>query len=303
MSVVSLFCCLMLTWLPGGVAETVPIAASAVAPLFALKSALGLSFTDWAADRQCLYSGFDESAGWSGVSCYGNNGNPAVLSLNNLKLSGSLPKGIASLTALRHIRLARNHFNHELARFTSDIVKIASLVYVSLSNNFFYGSIPAALLQMPALDGLMLGSNYLTGSVPPITAPLYTFMVSSNYLTGTFPKPVPACVSHGNCFSDHSSCQPLAVMRDDAACAVCGKPKGTASSCGSGGTSVCRATAEEASVSGSSLPMKCQAISSSNAGGGGEDRKTCTKKKRAFCLPFSCRKGWICIPLDRKSVV
>ncbi|CAI5501268.1 unnamed protein product, partial [Closterium sp. Naga37s-1] len=68
---------------------------------------------------------------------------------------------------------------------------------------------PFLLPSPPPVSPSHLPYNFLTGPIPPITAPLNSFDVTNNLLSGTFPPrktPIKACLAAGNCLGDASAC-------------------------------------------------------------------------------------------------
>ncbi|GJP42191.1 hypothetical protein CLOM_g1789 [Closterium sp. NIES-68] len=117
--------------------------------------------------------------------------------------------------------------------------------------NFLYGSIPAALVTMPALAILSLSDNYLTGSIPALGSQLLALSLNSNYLSSSFPNPptlLPTCTALSTCLTDFTGC--LGTVRLSGDCGtICG------GGCGEG--EVCAPLVEAGSEPGSIVPMEC----------------------------------------------
>ena len=102
---------------------------------------------------------------WYGIET--QNGRIISLQLQQNNLTGTLPSSLGNLTALSGMSLA---FNKLSGNIPSSIGNLSSLFVLDLSNNLFTGSIPASFTNLPAYQ-INLSYNYLTGIVPPMTAP------------------------------------------------------------------------------------------------------------------------------------
>ena len=58
----------------------------------------------------------------------------------------------------------------------------------TLYNNDLFGTIPPSLMTLPNLFYVNLGSNYLVGSIPPISTTLQYLYLNTNRLTGRLPR-------------------------------------------------------------------------------------------------------------------
>ena len=135
----------------------------------------------------------------------GNLSNLEELRLDQNKLTGSIPTGLGSLSNLRYLGLSINQLSGGIP---SDFGSLSSLVYLSLDRNFLglqthptAGSstpdsvenpIPDSLGNLSALEGLDLGDNNFSGSIPSALgkpqgiAKLLGSAATTS--TGTFPR-------------------------------------------------------------------------------------------------------------------
>lgn len=190
----------------GSCSKWVPINAAAVAPLLAVKAAMGASLPNWATPSNtswslsslsssspslCRLSPDGSSPHWKGVTC-DVDGNPIAL---------DLPAAVSSDGA--------GYLPH-------DIADVSTLTHIDLSGNQLSGSIPSSLLAMPFLHTLLLNDNRFTGKLmlpesslpfqPPaaVNSPLVTLNVASNFLTGAISPSAAAvrnCHARGNCLA------------------------------------------------------------------------------------------------------
>ncbi|CAI6005854.1 unnamed protein product [Closterium sp. NIES-64] len=106
--------------------------------------------------------------------------------LTSQKLKGSMASDVIALTSLTRLIFDSNLFWTPLASFVSYFSSLSSLVVLDLQYNWFYGTLPAYLLDLPNLTSLALGGNYLTGTVPkPTATTLGKLTLTSNFLTGS----------------------------------------------------------------------------------------------------------------------
>ncbi|CAI5509354.1 unnamed protein product, partial [Closterium sp. Naga37s-1] len=266
----------------------------AAATLLAMKTVPGVTATDWAATTlvlqpkalksgsvpmattvgSCTVEGQVPAPGaWTSVFC-NSAGAIVALLLPNQKLAGSLSSDITKLTALTALDLSANLFQQRFDVFVSLFTSLKTLKSLSLQYNWFYSSIPAALLALPALSSVplsphlpcfttfalpsrdtpltcptppsslpplaahsKLNRNYLTGVVPTVGAAAKELNVAGNFLSGSFPTTgVTACDARSNCFTDASKCANTngTAQRAAADCNVCGSTGAVGVLCGGG---------------------------------------------------------------------
>jgi hypothetical protein len=128
---------------------------------------------------------------WNGVTCDGGTGRVIGLDLAQSSLSGRVSAAIASLSALRSLKLYSNSLSGSLP---ASLGNLSSLAKLCLSSNRFSGSIPASLARLSLVRLFDLSHNSLSGSVPDaLVAGLVSaqlFDVSYNSLSGPLPPSI-----------------------------------------------------------------------------------------------------------------
>lgn len=97
---------------------------------------------------------------WPGVTVV--DGRVVGISLNNNKLEGAIPAGIANLTELQSVSLEGNLLSGNLPSGLSSLTKLESL---NLSKNSFAGTMPTVLQQITSLKSLNLSYNNYTNFI------------------------------------------------------------------------------------------------------------------------------------------
>ncbi|XP_075666285.1 receptor-like protein EIX2 [Castanea sativa] len=112
------------------------------------------------------------------------------LYLYNCQLDSLNPSlGFVNFTSLRVLSLPRNHFNHEIPNWFSNLS--TSLLELRLFSNSLKGNIPPSIFNLEKLEYLDLGINSLNGPIPSSFGNLSrmrTLMLDQNQLNGTIPK-------------------------------------------------------------------------------------------------------------------
>ncbi|CAI5988197.1 unnamed protein product [Closterium sp. NIES-64] len=154
--------------------------------------------------------------------------------LRSQLLSGTVHSDISKLSTLTSLRMTSNLFFNRLDSYIVPITPTATLKEMHINFNWFYGTIPTMLLNMPALSFLMLGYNYLTGTLPKPGAAIKALDTERNFLSGTFPTATLAyCSARANCFLDATACFSIdGVDQRGAGCNVCGSSNGQLPMCG-----------------------------------------------------------------------
>ena len=95
-------------------------------------------------------------SGWYGVTC--TTEGVATLTLNNNKLTGTIPTQIGNLTSLERLYLYGNELTGSIP---TEIGKLTSLLLLRLENNYLRGEIPSSINQTALYDngGLYLETN------------------------------------------------------------------------------------------------------------------------------------------------
>ncbi|CAI5465475.1 unnamed protein product, partial [Closterium sp. Yama58-4] len=195
--------------------------ATAASALMNIKTALGVTYTNWAASSTCNAVGSSGGGGFSGVEC-NSAGQPVKITLDSQKLSGILHADITKLTALTFISLKSNLFKARLEEFGSKIPLLPNLAVLLLDFNWFFGSLSPALIGMPKLTRLGLSYNYLTYRVPPLAAGLKDIDVGFNFLSGSFPaNTATSCGANNNCFQAVTGCTTKGTAQRTTGCSFC----------------------------------------------------------------------------------
>ncbi|KAK9050536.1 hypothetical protein SSX86_030495 [Deinandra increscens subsp. villosa] len=123
-----------------------------------LKQSLKNPPDDWNGDP-CL----PKEHPWFGIGCSeGVQVRVTSLNLRGLSLTGTLPKEIARLTALKELRLSTNKLTGPIP----DLSPLKALEIIHLDENEFEGPFPDALATLPNLRELLLNKNRLSGGPP-----------------------------------------------------------------------------------------------------------------------------------------
>ena len=112
------------------------------------------------------------------------------LNLTFNKLSGKIPKEIGKLTNLKALSLCNNQLSGEIPK---EIGKLINLRCLSLSNNKLTGEIPKEIGKLINLEWLYLNDNKLTGEIPKEIGKLINLewlYLYNNLLSGVIPKEI-----------------------------------------------------------------------------------------------------------------
>ena len=103
------------------------------------------------------------------------------------QLTGSIPKELGNLVALKHLRLEGNNLTGPIPATLGDLPELGTL---RLYDNQLTGSIPPEIGNAPKLQHLYLHGNQLTGTIPPAIGNLpkiYSLSLNDNKLTSSIP--------------------------------------------------------------------------------------------------------------------
>uniref|UniRef100_A0ACD5W923 Uncharacterized protein n=1 Tax=Avena sativa TaxID=4498 RepID=A0ACD5W923_AVESA len=124
-----------------------------------------------------------------------------TLDLSDNHLTGAFPPDILGLTSLSYLNLSFNNFSDGLPAGDALAAALPRLVTLSLSFNYFNGSLADAMGALAELTTLDLSSNALTGVIPPSLCPstgtskLEALYLQNNYLTGGIPPGISNCAN------------------------------------------------------------------------------------------------------------
>ncbi|CAD6343466.1 unnamed protein product [Miscanthus lutarioriparius] len=144
---------------------------------------------------------------WEGVTCRTTSNRVTNLDLGNRGLVGQISPSLGNQTFLKQLSLATNRFSGQIPAALGQLHRLQTLY---LSNNTLHGVIPTfgkcsnleilwlngnnlvgGFLDLPlGLKQLELGSNYLSGTIPPSLANITTlkgFGFYCNNIEGNFP--------------------------------------------------------------------------------------------------------------------
>ena len=100
---------------------------------------------------------------WYGVTT-DRSGRVTVLSLQNSKLSGSIPEGLGNLSNLKFLNLSDNQLKGPIP---PQLANLSNLKWLNLSSNQLSGPIPAEIRNLPNLKRLVLdGQKQRSGGIP-----------------------------------------------------------------------------------------------------------------------------------------
>jgi Leucine-rich repeat (LRR) protein len=118
----------------------------------------------------------------------------AILDFNGNKLSGTLPASWGSFENLNAVDLYDNRLTGSIP---TEWLHMTHLQSLSLDRNHMTGPIPLYMLGHPSLLSLSMVANFLHGSFPEIPANyqnrsvLNTLVIGGNFITGTLPTTFP----------------------------------------------------------------------------------------------------------------
>nr|KYP73566.1 LRR receptor-like serine/threonine-protein kinase GSO1 [Cajanus cajan] len=114
--------------------------------------------------------------------------NLITLYLSENILHGNIPHSFGQLLNLQNLDISLNH----LESLVSDIRWPKQLLYLNLTNNHIFGSLPQDIAdKLPNLTHFLLGNNLISGSIPKSLCKidsLYNLDLSGNMLSGEIPN-------------------------------------------------------------------------------------------------------------------
>ncbi|CAI5518013.1 unnamed protein product [Closterium sp. Naga37s-1] len=125
------------------------------AALLSIKSAMGLTYTTWAATNPCTLDGTTGKAGeWERVSCTAF-GRAYVINLDSAGLQRkSFPANISKLTGLGSVWMPWNYLDGNLAEYLKYFSALTNLNQLAMQYMFFSGTFPSLLTSLPSLTSL-----------------------------------------------------------------------------------------------------------------------------------------------------
>ncbi|XP_065873794.1 probably inactive leucine-rich repeat receptor-like protein kinase At5g48380 [Euphorbia lathyris] len=127
---------------------------------------------------------------FAGVECWHPDENKVLnLRLSDMGLKGEFPMGLKNCTSITGLDLSNNKFFGSIPANISSIVKF--LTSLDLSSNNFSGAIPVSLANCSYLNILKLDHNRLRGQIPPelgLLDRIKQFSVANNLLSGPVPN-------------------------------------------------------------------------------------------------------------------
>ncbi|WMV51182.1 hypothetical protein MTR67_044567 [Solanum verrucosum] len=151
-----------------------------------LEDPLNLLNSTWKFDNQT--EGF--ICKFAGIQCWHPDETKVLsITLSNMGLIGTFPRGIQNCTSLTSLDLSSNELYGTIPLDIS--ILIGYVVDVDLSSNQFSGAIPSNIANCSFLNVLKLDNNKLEGLIPPEICSLCrlkTFNVANNMLTGPVPN-------------------------------------------------------------------------------------------------------------------
>lgn len=129
-------------------------------------------------------------ATWYGVTL--NQGRVTKIELENIQLTGSIPKDLGSLTNIQELRLSQNHL---IGPIPTEFGNLKNLKLLDLRYNDLTSSIPSELGNLKKLNSLLLTDNELTGPIPTELGNLKN-LVQLELIRNQLAGPIPAELSN-----------------------------------------------------------------------------------------------------------
>jgi len=130
------------------------------------------------------------TAGWCGITCIPATHSVVEISLDEYRLTGSIPDSIGSFTELRQLDLEYNRLSGSIP---PTIGQLTLLEDIWLNDNFLTGPIPSSIVTLTSVGQINFDFNRLTGSIPNDIGNMTSLVgmgLNDNRLTGTIPSSV-----------------------------------------------------------------------------------------------------------------
>ena len=141
---------------------------------------------------------------WHGVTC-DQCGKIRSITLNGLRISGSIPSSIGLITDLAVFNLVDNSLHGSIP---PSISSLSNMISLGLSSNRLSGTLPSSLVNMTNLSLLLLRNNSLEGTLPPrlCHVPINDLLGYRNsFFTGCFSPYLPPTSSPTTYFESYSN--------------------------------------------------------------------------------------------------
>jgi LRR receptor-like serine/threonine-protein kinase FLS2 len=134
---------------------------------------------------------------WVGVTCNERHNRVHTLNLTNMGLEGTISPNLGNLSFLVILDLSYNKFSGQFP--FKEICWLRRLKSLRITNNKFFGEIPATLGDLSQLQSLKLAGNNFNGFIPETISNMSSLEILNLYdnnFSGTFNSRFEYCVSH-----------------------------------------------------------------------------------------------------------
>ncbi|KAB1225690.1 LRR receptor-like serine/threonine-protein kinase HSL2 [Morella rubra] len=141
------------------------------------------SLNDW------VSNGVSNPCNWTGVTCDSQKLTVSSIDLSGLSIYGGFPFDFCRIRTLQNLSLSDNYFNGSLQ---SQLLSLCShLRLLNLSANLFVGQLPEFSQEFTELEVLDLSNNNFTGDIPASFGrfpSLRVLALTANLLSGSIPS-------------------------------------------------------------------------------------------------------------------